>query len=633
MITAIALWHQPRPPYAHVVGANTLRVRLRTSRQDGARGFVEWADPYAWPQPDHATALAWLAEDDLYTYWEAELTLPEGRARYQFRLEDVSGGEPASAWWFGEDGLAPERPSGEWPDGSFHWPYIHPSQVPMPPAWIREAICYEIFPDRFARDDDGLPPAASWPGHPTPRAVWGGTLGGIIHHLPYVESLGVNFLWLTPIFAAPSNHKYDTTDYTRIDPQFGDEAVFARFVAECHQRGLRVLLDGVFNHAGAFFAPWRDVVERGRVSPYWGWFEIEGERPDPARRNYRTFGHTASMPRLVTANPEVQAYLVEQARRWTRMGIDGWRLDSADTVDPGFWRRLRRELRAVNPALYLVGEIGYDAGPWLEGDQFDGVMHYPLRSALLRWLAAGRPAPGAPQAAAALTARGFAARLGTLRTWYPEWARVGSLNPLGSHDVPRLLTALGDDRRRWRLALAFMLGYEGIPLLYYGDEVGLHGGDDPGCRGPMEWDATRQDAEMLAWTRELVQLRRRIPALRGSGVWPLHADDAGVLALLRSESSSAPAGTADLADQANPARMALLLLNAGESGARTLALDLAGRRGQPGWTCPGWPAGMWAQDALTGERWPVAEGRLSLAIGPLDVRILVPCPPPAAGAR
>jgi cyclomaltodextrinase / maltogenic alpha-amylase / neopullulanase len=621
MITPTALWHEPRPPYAHVIRADTVRVRLRTSRADRVRCYVEWADPYDWPIPDRVQELRRLAADDLYIYWEAELAAAEGRVRYLFRIEDANAAEPEHTWWFGGDGLTTARPPIEWPDGYFHWPYIHPSEVPAPPAWVREAICYEIFPDRFARDDECQPPAPGWPGRPTARAIWGGTLGGLIAHLPYVASLGVNLLWLTPIFAAPSNHKYDTADYTRIDPQFGNDEVFARFVAESHRQGLRVVLDGVFNHCGALFGPWEDVVARGRASPYWGWFEVQGERPDPATRNYRTFGHTPSMPRLMTDNPEVQAYLIERARRWTRMGIDGWRLDSADTVDPTFWRRLRRELRAINPQLYLVGEIGHEAGRWLEGDQFDGVMHYPLRGALLRWLAAGRmgpdghPAPGAPEGfGARLTARGFAARLGAMRAWYAEWARVGSLNPAGTHDVPRLLTALGEDRQRWRLALAFILGYEGIPQLYYGDEVGLRGGEDPDCRGPMEWNPDRQDGDMLAWTRELVWLRRRTPALRSSGVWPLHADDGGMLALLRGE--SAPPGAADQTD------VAVMVLNASEDGERTLTLDLAGSRGRPEW-----PAGQWAQDALSGERWQVSDGQVTLPVGPLDVRVLVPCPP------
>lgn len=636
MFGAAALRHTARPPDAHIIGRDAVRVRLRTARDARLRAFVEWGDRQDWAGPDRARALRWLAADEHFEYWEADLSTFEGRARYLFRLEEQDASDAARTRWFSEDGLTAARPSAEWPDSHFHCPYIHSTQVPTPPAWLREAICYEIFPDRFARDDATAPPDPRWPGYPTHQAHWGGSLRGIIARLPHIASLGVNLLWLTPIFASPTNHKYDTSDYGQIDPQFGDDETLARLIAASHRRAIRVVLDGVFNHAGTRFAPWQDVVERGTASPYWGWFEVTGERPDPGRRNYRTFGHNPAMPRLVTANPEVQAYLIEQALRWTRMGIDGWRLDCANEVDATFWRSFRRQMRAANPNLYLVGEIAHDAAPWLAGDQFDGVMHYPLRGALLRWLAAGqtdaegRPAPGAPATAEALTARGFVDRLGTLRAWYPEWARVGSLNPLGTHDVPRLLSALGGDRRRWRLALAFMLAYEGIPLLYYGDEVGMSGGHDPDCRRPMVWAPERQDAEMLAWTRELVALRQRTPALRESGVWPLHADDAGLMALLRGPAATPaedPASTgSDPPDGTHPA---LLVLNAGAGGLRTLTLDLADdararRRGQPAW-----PPDAAAQDALTGERWVLQRGRLTIPMGPLDARILVPCPPPA----
>ncbi len=611
-----ALHSEPHPPYAYQLAGERLRVRLRTALDDPRRPIVAWSDRQYWQGPDHEAPLRWYADDERFRHWEGDLSSFEGRVRYLFRLEGATGIETV---WLGQDGVTGSLPDAAWPDGYFHWPYLHAERAPDVPAWLRDAICYEIFPERFAR---GAPPVApevgaDWPGHPTHRAFWGGDLRGVLDQVGYLETLGVNLLWLTPVFASPSNHKYDTEDYTRIDPHFGDEELFARLVGAARQRGVRILLDGVFNHAGALFAPWRDVVARGAASPYWGWFDVRGERPDPAARNYRIFGHTAAMPRLRTANPEVQAYLIEQAARWMRMGIAGWRLDVADEVDASFWRAFRREMRAIDPQAYLVGEIGYNSARWLEGDQFDGVMSYPWRRALLQYLAPpGKRPPGAPAPSQRLDGRGYLQALGRIRAWYPGWATTAALNALSTHDTSRFLTAMGGDIRRWRLGMLALLTAEGIPQLYYGDEVGMEGGEDPDCRRPMEWEPARQNAETLTTTRALTRLRRERPALRGSGFRPLESGHPSVAAYLRGVSGYEEAGVAGL-----PAGVvALIALNASEEPCE-VTLDL---RPSPLPGALNWPDSVRTLDLLSGRAHTVKSHTLRLTLAPLDGAILAP---------
>lgn len=593
-----------------------MRVRLRLALGDERIPSLAWSDRQDWSGPDETGPMRWLADDERFRYWEGDVTPFEGRVRYIFRLagDAKDAGDAEDVIWVGENGVSATRPGAEWPDGYFHWPYVHPESLPQTPAWMRDAVGYEIFPDRFARGNPPIAPeiVGAWQNDVTHWSKWGGDLAGVLDALGYLESLGVNLLWLTPIFRSPSNHKYDTADYGAIDADFGTEELFARLVGDATQRGIRILLDGVYNHAGMRFAPWRDVLAQGSASPYWGWFDVAGDHADPKARNYRTFAHTAQMPRLRTANPEVQAYLIEQASRWMRMGIAGWRLDVADEVDSSFWRAFRRAMRAINPEAYFVGEIAYNAGRWLDGAQFDGVMNYPVRRALIQYLAPNRDVTGAPPPGERLDASGFLAALGRIRAWSPDWAVPAMLNPLSTHDVPRFMTAMGGDARRWRLGLLFLMAYEGIPMIYYGDEIGLEGGYDPDCRRPMIWEPARQNSEMLATTRQLIALRRRLPALRASGFRSVVTNHPQVAAFVRG--SRDDSGTDAASD------VALVIINASEESVEvTLALE-----GTAPLRRPCWPDTPSARDLLGETRYTVANGALTVRLPALDAAVIVP---------
>ena len=556
--------------------------------------------------------MTWLASDGVFTYWEAELYEPHRRLRYAFSIRE---GEDEVA--FTEDGILRDAVSGGWLSGFFNWPYLYESQRIEVPAWIRDAVFYEIFPERFAKGSGGKnalqhPKVQEWTGKPEWFNYWGGNLASIQEHLPYLQELGINALWLTPIFESPSNHKYDTADYTKIDPYFGTEENFQQLLEACHAHGIRVVLDAVYNHCSETFFAWRDVVEHGAASPYVDWFYVADFPPDWRSRNYRMFDHQGHMPKFNTNNPAVQRYLIDAAAKWTRMGVDGWRLDVAGEVDMSLWRAFRRELRTINPDLYIVGEIEHEATRWTLGDQFDGVQHYPLYRALLNFIAAGEHNPPfSLNRASKWSATIFDQRLGKIRSWYPTPVLSALLTPLSTHDTPRFLTMCGGDKRRLRLAATFLLTYTGTPMLYYGDEVGMEGGPDPDCRRPMLWNPAEQDENLLAFYRQLIALRQTHAALQSDGVWTCLADERGVYAFLRGE---LPMNGAIPSDE-----VALVVLNnSAEPIQINVPLTAIGRGAQ---AC--WPDGTMVRDELSGRVYSVKGGKVELELGAYEGAIVV----------
>ncbi|MFO7171418.1 MAG: glycoside hydrolase family 13 protein [Bacillota bacterium] len=515
-----ALVHQCRFPYAYPVGETHLRVVLKAARGDLARATCVYGDRYAWPpDADAVQPLQYLGSDGLHDYWGATLPAPRRRVRYLFYLEGADG----SRIWLTERGPCPRRPR----LGHFQYPYIHRADTFRQPEWIRGAVFYEIFPDRFDNGDPGNDPPGClpWGAPPTREGMAGGDLAGIRRRLDYLRDLGVTCLYLTPIFKAPSNHKYDTADYYHVDPAFGTEAELRELVAAAHRRGIRVILDGVFNHAGAQWPPFRDVVAKGPDSPYVGWFyQIHSFPVDPAKVNYETWGpDVATLPKVDTSHPEVAAYFLAVAEHWIReAGIDGWRLDVANEVNHGFWRRLRERVKALRPDAFLLGEIWHDASDWLQGDQFDSVMNYPWREAVVAFLTGE------------LDPVEFDRHLTRLRFQYPGEVLKGLVNLLGSHDTPRIRTVLGS-REGAALAAVLLFTAEGVPMVYYGDEIGLEGGEDPDCRRCYPWDdPAGQDRGLLSLYRRLGAIRRRFPWLN-DGAWETFVADPvrGVLGFCR----------------------------------------------------------------------------------------------------
>lgn len=420
------------------------------------------------------------------------------------------------------------------------------------PSWVRDAIFYQIFPDRFAASNR-VPkpgPLEPWDSPPTVHGFKGGDLLGIVEHLGDLEDLGVTALYLTPIFASASNHRYHTYDYFTVDPLLGGNEALRELLDAAHERGMRVVLDGVFNHTGRGFWPFHHVLETGAASPYRGWFHLDEESlaagrplnayPVPGAHHvhlgYEAWWGLPALPKLNTDEPAVREYLFSVAEYWLRFGIDGWRLDVPTEInDEAFWQEFRRRCRAVRPDAYLVGEIWHLAADWLRGDRFDAVMNYPLAEAILGY--AGGPALDRDvirrhhEYANTVVARdgaGFAAELKSQLAAYPPETVGVQLNLLGSHDAPRMRTVMGGDARRVRLATLLQATLPGAPCLYYGDEVGLTGGNDPACRGAFPWDSGRWEPGLRDSVRALFRLRAAEPALRGMDVTVLGEAGAAV---------------------------------------------------------------------------------------------------------
>lgn len=385
------------------------------------------------------------------------------------------------------------------------------------PDWVANAVFYQIFPDRFfnGNPENDPPGTELWSGKPTRENFFGGDLEGIIQKLDYIKELGCNAIYLNPIFKAGTNHRYDTHDYFQIDPALGNDATFDRLIAEAHGRGMRIVLDGVFNHCGDGFGPFQDVLRNGPNSKYLDWFDIYDfpitTEPYP---NYGTCGGAHYLPRLNTRNREVEAFIHRVALHWLGRGIDGWRLDVAYEVHTDFWQRFRRLVKDRYPDAYLIAEEWRDPAAFLQGDTFDGATHYLLKNLGFDFFATN-----------ALTGEAFLRGLETLFRQLPEGAEYGMLTLLGSHDTARVLTACGGDVDTVRLLCTFLFTMPGVPMIYYGDENGMAGENDPDCRRPMVWDQGCWNNPLRNHLKRLVRLRNKLPNLRYGSVEPWFAND------------------------------------------------------------------------------------------------------------
>jgi cyclomaltodextrinase / maltogenic alpha-amylase / neopullulanase len=388
------------------------------------------------------------------------------------------------------------------------------------PSWVKDAVFYQIFPDRFANGDPSNDPpnVQPWGTPPTRYGFQGGDLRGITNSLDYLVDLGINAIYLNPIFMAASTHRYDTIDFLRIDPKLGTLSDFHTFTEAAHRQNIRVILDGVFNHCARGFFAFNDILENEAESPYLNWFHI---KKFPLRAydkghaiNYKAWWGIKSLPKFNTDYAPVRRYIFDVARYWIEQGADGWRLDVPNEIDDDdFWAEFRQVVKTANSEAYILGEI-WDAIPrWVGEKTFDGLMNYPVRTAIINFLSG--------KTDAAQLAEALQAMLGI----YPLENTYAMYNLVGSHDVERLLTVFGGDTRKVRLANLIMFSFPGAPAVYYGDEVGVSGGSDPDCRRAFPWDESQWDHAMRDWIKTLIRLRKTLPALRRGDFQVLAASD------------------------------------------------------------------------------------------------------------
>lgn len=564
-----ALYHEAKSKYAYAYDENTLHIRLRTAKDDIAAVTMIWGDPFNWRRLTDAEKLkngesgdftqthTWAHapeaplqmvkdySDQHFDYWFIAVVPEYKRTRYAFILSDnnfensqTDGVNPAQMFFFGAHGAVnmekhPEilKSLGDY----FNFPYINDEDVFAAPSWVKDTVWYQIFPERFANGDASInkPHTLPWGSKKevTNDMHFGGDLQGIIDHLDYIADLGATGIYFTPIFEAPTTHKYDTIDYFKIDPEFGTNETFKKLVEEAHRRGIRVMLDAVFNHCGFKHPYFQDVVKHGMDSHFAQCFHLLREpvinfpiSPEgfPAPKghmpvNYETFAFTPNMPKWRTGNPVAEQHLLDVATYWIKeYDIDGWRLDVSNEVPHEFWRKFKKVVREVKPDLFILGENWDDSNPWLKGDQFDSVMNYEFTYPV--WHLLSREAQYADFGAEA-----FKNSISRLLVSYPKNVAVNMFNLLDSHDTSRLRTQLNDDDRLVKLAFVLQMAFGGSPSVYYGSEVGLFGVHD-GNRQCMVWDEAKQNLDLKAHVKRMIELRHANPVMKDMDIHWLETD-------------------------------------------------------------------------------------------------------------
>lgn len=518
-----AILHIPLSQYAYATGSKSIMLRLRCAKDDIQRCFVFYGDRVDQNPVIRVERkqMRCVASDDLFDYYEAELDDTYPRLCYYFRLEDKE-----EAVYYYERGFCQEI--GKNRTEYFQFPYIRREDILNVPDWAEDLIMYQIFPDSFATAKRSISKTSSVLEAETEHNRicsenrLGGTLQGITENIDYISGLGVNCIYLNPIFLANSYHKYDTADYYRVDACMGTLEDLKLLVKKCHEHQIRVILDGVFNHCGPDFFAFRDVLEKGKASEYYDWFY---DMPEPIRYEdppgYAAFAYVKEMPKLNTSNPKLEQYLIRVGTYWMEEAdIDGWRLDVANEVNHDFWRHFKTAVRNVKPDAFLIGEIWEDAGVWLQGDQFDSTMNYRF-SYLCRDFFAKRT----------MTVSQFDSQIQKMIMRYPLPISLAQMNFLDTHDVPRFLSYCEGNRRRMELAYFYLFMGYGIPSIFYGDECYIEGETENAYRSPMPWGVTDSCYELF---QKLIGIRRAHSSIRnGSYQSVLCEDEQGLYFFLR----------------------------------------------------------------------------------------------------
>lgn len=417
----------------------------------------------------------------------------------------------------------------------FNFPFLNEEDIFSPPSWVENQIWYSIFPERFNNADASLnsKDTLAWGNTKeySNNQKFGGDILGIIKKLDYIKNVGFTGIYMTPLFQSDSNHKYDVTNYFKIDNTFGNNKTFGILVKESHKRGLKVMLDAVYNHCGFRHPFFQDVIKKGKDSIYYDCFYIiDKEKPiinfelnedktinrlsagtlfkDHSNLNYRTFAFTPYMPKLNTNHPLMKKHLLDAAAYWIKeYDIDGWRLDVSDEVSHKFWREFRSTVKNAKEDAYIIGENWVSAIPWLRGDQYDGVMNYELLFPIWNYFGTNIDQPQ-------YTSTEFMFKVNQVLTNYPKNVLKSLYNLVDSHDTTRILEICSNDSTLVKLPYLFMFSLPGAPSIYYGGEIGLSGKHDPDNRRCMIWEEKNQNKEIQYHIKKLIELRQNFPAFK-----------------------------------------------------------------------------------------------------------------------
>lgn len=508
-MTGSIVFHKNTSDYAYMLDRERIVLRIRAVRGAVDRIEVEYFDR-AKSENRFTKLLNKVISDDEFDYYETTVEWKNvvHYIKYFFKVKLTDGEE---FFYLAHGGMSKEPT-----DGFFEYLYANPGDVISHPDWAKGAVYYQIFPERFSNGNHKLDPehCEPWGTIPTRENFMGGDLAGITEKLDYIESLGVTCLYINPIFKADFNHKYATTDYFDVDPQFGTKEELVLLVKRAHERGIRVLLDGVFNHSGVNFEQFLDVRKNGEKSRYKNWFFINRYPVEIEDGAYECVGDYKYMPKLNTSFSEVRKFIISVLEYWIeKADIDGWRLDVADEVDSEVWYEARAYLKEKYPDILLLGETWGYGGSLLDGRQMDCTMNYPFRDAVRDYFAND-----------SIGESSFADRLGRVLSANRTITNHVQYNLLDSHDTERFKFLCGENKRKHFMAIAMQFLFPGAPAIYYGDEAGMTGENDPDCRRCMVF-GDEADSEYLRLYRELAKIKREHEAVRTGDYRKILFDD------------------------------------------------------------------------------------------------------------
>lgn len=497
-MNAAGMLHVPDSKFCFPISDNELVIRLRVDKKDSdIKVEIVHGPKYRFFEgifTKQKMGLAYI--DDEFAYFETVLNLEDVRVAYVFEIE-----EKGKTLYYSEFGLSEEYDYAKSNDSFFQYSYINDIDVHKVVSWADEAVFYQIFIDRFNRGDftkDDSYIDMKCNEEPTRTSFMGGDIKGITEKLDYLEDLGINAIYLTPLFVSKTNHKYDITDYYAVDKQFGTKADLKELVEKSHKRGIKVILDAVFNHASNDTKEFLDVVKKGKNSKYFNYFIIHGDKVSVDKPNYEMFSNCVDMPKWNNSNIEVQDFFIDIGLYWIKeFDIDGWRLDVSDEVSHDFWRRFRKAVKKLKKDVIIVGENWHDAHAYLMGDQFDGIMNYAFRRACKQYFAHET-----------INSKTMSERLNNVLTRNTWQVNRMNLNLTDSHDTARFFTECGKNKDAMLAALAVMYMFIGMPCIYYGTELHMEGGEDPGCRKGFDWNEKDWDTEFRNKVKELISLRK-----------------------------------------------------------------------------------------------------------------------------
>ncbi|MDO9628361.1 MAG: glycoside hydrolase family 13 protein [Acholeplasmataceae bacterium] len=538
----LALWHNAKSEFSYAYDKETLHITVRTAKNDIDNVQIIYGDPFSWGgdqfgnplwKHDKLTMKRRYQTDD-FDFYFIEIKPPYLRTKYAFLLEANQ-----KTFVFGSKRVrevSDESKLYEKFDLSeyYNFPFLNHEDLHHTPSWVKDTVWYQIFPDRFnsSRNLSHL----KWGKLPVHNnEFYGGDLLGVIEKLPYLSDLGITGIYFTPIFLAPTAHKYDTTDYFLIDPQFGTNEDFGMLVNKAHELGIKVMLDGVFNHCGYDHPFFQDVVKNGENSIYKDCFYIDkfpvinfplNSLGKPINYhgielNLKTFAFTPHMPKWNTSNPIAEKHLLDCIRFWIeKYDIDGWRLDVSNEISHDFLRQIKKVSRQAKKDTFILGENWDSSYPWLHGDQLDSVMNYDLSYPIWKYLENQ------------MDLNTFKNVVTTYLATTPKNVMENMFNLVGSHDTIRIKRRLNDDARRVKLSYLLMFLSAGAPNIYYGDEIGITGEHDPDNRRCMLWKPNEQDFNFKDFTKKLIQLRETHPSFND---YDYHFIDSDILMFEKSK--------------------------------------------------------------------------------------------------